>query len=699
MKLSEYCRQIIFSPNLADKLHFPDVIEFDEGELNLADVPNLPVRNNRISGLQAEVRTNTFPSAKELESSVARATAFHFFANHELLALELMALTILRFPKTDIRFKRSILSALKDEQRHFGLYLQRMHALGMDFGDIPANFYFWNEMKGITSPMQYVAGMSLTFEQANLDFAVHYQRLFQTIGDTESGDILAKVHEDEIAHVTSGLNWLRNWKDPQTTDWQAYRDHLPGHITASRARGSTFDEESRHACGFEREFIDEVMLARQSKGRRPALWVFNAGANSAATDVFHDPNLGRVGQLRKDLSPLMMFSAASNDMVLTPQDVSLSLRKSWHLAGLPLSNFVTLESLKVQSGEMRPDQIQYWDFNLEIESLSKDLGIAFNLSKAMLRNFCDKSWLRQHVLHGLDATPQQVVSSDEDISAFLAEHGKNHRQFVMKLTTSSSGQGHLLFAPDDVPADTIKKLRVEHRPANVTWIMEPWLDRIADFSTHGQVHANSVDYVGATPFFATKRGQYFGSLLGKSNLGVFFKWLHLQMKSSPISFVTEEFKRTTTVIGQRLQKHGYLGPYSVDGLVYRDGTGNACIRYAIEVNVRMSMGRIAFEASRYVDPYTPALFLVINRAMAKRFGKSSVRSFVDELQQNHPIVMGNSKIQSGFLSLSLCDESSEFCACVIAAKSVGDITQRLGYIAELFPQWFLDQRTEIEESK
>jgi uncharacterized ferritin-like protein (DUF455 family) len=140
-----------------------------------------------------------------LEQERERGRLLHFFANHELLATELMALVLLRFPDAPAAFRRGVFQTLKDEQLHTRLYLERMKECGIHFGELPVSGYFWRAVSSMESPIDYVAGLSLTFEQANLDFCRYFARAFQDVGDSVTASLLERIGRDEIGHVASGL--------------------------------------------------------------------------------------------------------------------------------------------------------------------------------------------------------------------------------------------------------------------------------------------------------------------------------------------------------------------------------------------------------------------------------------------------------------------------------------------------------------
>jgi len=177
MELRDFAEQVLFATTLDEKLQAPaDVTD---------DRPGSPMLAPQAPGRPAELRFKPpgsgkadFPGVHRLEQEHERGRLLHFFANHELLATELMALALLRFPNAPAAFRRDVWQTLKDEQLHTRLYVQRMRQCGIQFGEMPVSGYFWRSVSQMESPLDYVAGLCLTFEQANLDFCRYFARGF-----------------------------------------------------------------------------------------------------------------------------------------------------------------------------------------------------------------------------------------------------------------------------------------------------------------------------------------------------------------------------------------------------------------------------------------------------------------------------------------------------------------------------------------
>ena len=254
MKLSDFSNHILFNGDKDSKLINVENIEFDD--ILLTSIPKLPSRNDQ---LKFSTKNAKFPKGNLFEIE-KKAMALHSFANHELLAVEMMACALAIYPHhTDElkKFKRGVISSLQDEQKHFRLYEKRLNDLGYEFGDFEINDFFWKQMKSLKTPTHYLATMALTFEAANLDFAFYFENLFRQMEDFETADVLEIVLKEEISHVGFGVHYLQKWREDKSL-WDYYIDHLPFPITPARSKGKIFRKEERLKAKMPEEFISKI---------------------------------------------------------------------------------------------------------------------------------------------------------------------------------------------------------------------------------------------------------------------------------------------------------------------------------------------------------------------------------------------------------------------------------------------------------
>ena len=105
--------------------------------------PLTPGREKRIDFSSKQLK---FPKVSSFLESEKRSMALHFFANHELLAIEMMAAFILVYPDDEktMKLKKGVLASLRDEQKHLTLYIDRMKELSGVTCDFPKQF--WQQM-------------------------------------------------------------------------------------------------------------------------------------------------------------------------------------------------------------------------------------------------------------------------------------------------------------------------------------------------------------------------------------------------------------------------------------------------------------------------------------------------------------------------------------------------------------------------
>ena len=257
MEIREFAKQVLLSDDLAEKLERPKSALTD-------DSPGEPVRidrPNRPSDLQFAARRTApaMPKGPALRDTQKRAVAHHIMANHELQALEVMAMVLLAFPNAPADFRLGMARIMFDEQRHTRLHANRAAELGAHFGSLPVNSYIWQKACDYTSVLEYVAGLPLVFEGANLDHTIEFEQYFLQHNDRRGAEIMRAIHLDEIEHVRFGINWLRRMKMPDESDFATWKNALKWPIRPKHARGDHFQRQARLDAGLTTNFIEELL--------------------------------------------------------------------------------------------------------------------------------------------------------------------------------------------------------------------------------------------------------------------------------------------------------------------------------------------------------------------------------------------------------------------------------------------------------
>lgn len=256
MELSDFARNILTSPSLDVKVQRPETPFTD-------NVPGTPFRVDqpaRQDNLKFAARRTApaMPKPQAFHDPKKVAVAHHIMANHELQALEVMAMVMLAFPDAETEFRMGLGEIMIDEQRHTKMHARRASELGLEFGDLPVNSYIWQKAQSYQSALQYIAGLPLVFEAANLDHTIELEAVFLKHNDTKSAAIMKAIHNDEIQHVEFGMTWLRRWKNPELSDFDAWKQNLEWPIRPSTSRGHQFQAEPRLKAGMDRDFIQQA---------------------------------------------------------------------------------------------------------------------------------------------------------------------------------------------------------------------------------------------------------------------------------------------------------------------------------------------------------------------------------------------------------------------------------------------------------
>ena len=264
MELRAFAERILSSPTLEAKLGPPpgELTDDQPGEVLRMERPARPDELRIRAGRDVPV-----PPREGMHDPAQCARIVHALANHELQAVELFAWALLAFPDAPPEFRRGLLDVLREEQIHTKMYIARLEEFDARPGDFPVSGYFWNKIRDVHTPRQFVCTMSLIFENSNLDHTVEYARAARKHGHDRLAATIDRIHDDEARHVSFGWKWLERFKDPEESMWEAFRSSLTWPLRPGLARGEVFHAEGRIAAGLEPEFIR--LLAESKPGRAP----------------------------------------------------------------------------------------------------------------------------------------------------------------------------------------------------------------------------------------------------------------------------------------------------------------------------------------------------------------------------------------------------------------------------------------------
>ena len=555
----EFAERVLMSTSLADKLaHAPVALTLDPPKRGSFIAPSLPGRPDHLKPKSNDGKS-PFPSADQIHNEEQRGILLHFFANHELLAVELMALALLKFPDAPDSFRKGILRTLQEEQNHTLWYLERMKDCGLNFGDYHLSPMIWSHISSMESPLDYVSRLSLTFEQANLDYAKHYSQVLARAGDHKTADLLSRIYRDEIAHVGYGLKWLRHWKQKAQSDWDAWHKQLHFPLSPIRAKGlAPFNEEGRRKAGMDEHFIASIKRYQASRGRSPDLYWFNPDVELAANDInWKAPQ--RLEKLAADLEFAFALAApSSDDLILLRNQPSDRHREALAHHNLIFPEVSPISELNHIRKNRKIRAEQPWGIP-NPTLLSKNLGLE-------LRGLLD------------DSISARICRNSEEIQAFIEE--STHPNWLAKPLLSSAGRGLLKFTSDLIPS-----IKEDH-------LIEPWLNKEQEFSLLYQ--SNPSDQ-GGLRFLGICHQEV-------SHTG---KWISSTSVPKPANGLPTEYSRLVAnevlpaakkevknALSKLLESHNYHGPVCIDSFLHRTSEGLEWHQVS-EVNARWSMGRLA----------------------------------------------------------------------------------------------------------
>lgn len=659
MELRAFAEQVLFSGELEAKLWSPD--SFSDREPGPAMTDSVLPGRPAMLPLLGDQEVPPSPTPASLKHESARGIALHSFAHHELQALELMAVALLRWPDAPRGFRRGLAHIIRDEQRHFELYRRHAESWGCGLGDVGVGHFFWDTVAHLKTPREFLAALSLTFEQANLDFALYWKKAFSAVEDHRAVAILEEVYEDEVRHVRHGITWFSRLGGGREFSDHSEALHFP--MSPGRAKGPVFNREGRLRAGLEQDYVDELEISNVSRGRPPRIFVFNPNVED---ELAGRPPRKAAEAIEQDLSSLLMFLAHKEDVVVAPRPPLRTL-KALHQTGFAIPQFVTdLDDLGGRKrGEPKP-----WGWS---PTAAQELGSTWNPD---WRRLYDKTWaIEQRSQFAAQHASSPLLDAKDavhhDLPTVLA-HLEKPGPWVIKTPFSTSGFGRTRVAgrPDKSRLGWIKK-QLEDGPV----IVERWVDRLLDFSVQVDV-GSSIQIAGITRFWTNTSGNYLGAIAGKWNTGLSPAWLRLLHESQ----MPQLMKKAALQIGEAAAALGFKGPLGIDCLVAQTPEGPR-LQPILEVNPRTTMGRIALALSDRCAG--PAAWMMLSSRACREAGYDSFLDLESALVAE-PMEQGPGGLRSGAL-LTSSPDASRMVSLLVVDRSASALEERLSRLGFSLP--------------
>ena len=649
--MREVAERVLMADSLEDKLMLaPQLGEgvVDDQRGRSFCVPDTPGRPDELKITDKAVRSN-FPGVNKLDDDRERGKMLHFLANHEMLAAELMALVLLKFPDAPAEYRRGVYESMREEQMHTLMYLRRMKECGIAFGDLPLNDYFWKLVSPMNTPMDFVTRLNLTFEQANLDFSKHYATLFRQVGDTGTASVLEKIYLDEINHVGHGLKWFRKWKREGESDWDAYRKSLSFPLAPAKAKGmAPYNSKGRELAGLNQDFIERLAVCEQSRGRTPVVHWYNPNAESytaaAVNNYNYQPNKMEAA-MEHDLEMLSLAWSRKDDISLmrtVPSNAHLAYLKN---VGFDLPEVIQAGCLRGRKlGGLRP---WAWspDASAELRCLADHMSPSLPWQwQGDVPHwwFSKEAGCRLGDMLSATGEADSFFCNDIGTAVNKIEALLRNGEVLVKVAYACAGRGHRKIMGGDDYRPWLNNAVNRHGGV----VVEPWLSRELDFSALYERRVDgSVDFIGMTEMQNDAQGRYLSTK-------VYPKWGTCLSKELS-SFMFRD-AQINAIYGDKIPKKlsallkGYVGPVGVDAMIHRQADGSLAMRYVVELNVRMTMGRVALEIAKKRMPNKGGELRVLRK---NKLGQDELARLYNQVINNSFVVMNDPEQAREFVAV------------------------------------------------
>jgi hypothetical protein len=263
------------------------------------------------------------------------------------------------------------------------------------------------------------------------------------------------------------------------------------------------------------------------------------------------------------------------------------------------------------------------------------------------------------------------VHSQTELQQIL-ERDYGQSTAVLKAPFGTAGRNALRLLPGEPLSPEKSAWTANILATQKALVIEPWVEKVADFSVQIVVGQEDHSVLGLTRFLTNNRGQYVGHILGRKLDALSPDVVRAYHEQD----VPGQLSDLATEVARELGLSGYKGPAGIDALMYRDSSG-IHLYPIVEVNTRYTMGRLALALDRRVHASASAQWHHLSKVDIERQEGSSIQDFATRVSGLVPITRKSDCLTSGIVFTNDPASAKAVLSVLFVGKEALDIAARL----------------------
>jgi hypothetical protein len=405
------------------------------------------------------------------------------------------------------------------------------------------------------------------------------------------------------------------------------------------------------------------------KNNLPDIYLFNPTCEYAIANGTESWQANRILQkMEADLATLLLYFADSTDYVTVNELPAKEFIDHLQKIGIEAPKFILKQNISSNKTDFKINQLKPWGWSPAahkvLTSVKPNCSDEFKKSpvftwKPEYKKLYSKSFARQvqrkitqdfpseHFIAQNQLT--EICTTKKDFEVLMEKWG----QLMVKAPLSSSGRGLQPIRYKPIHPKVWDKILAMVKDQGYA-ITEPYLDKVIDLAFQFEMRKGKVNFLGISNFSTDYKGQYNGNSLNG---------LPDSLDKTVVDFIKSVPALTLKPIKEILEASefakNYEGYFGVDTLIFKNSEGVLKVNPCLEINVRYNMGLLCLTLERFIVPNKKGIFRTWFQP------GTLFKIFKQEMEQKFPLVLKNSKIESGFFALTPAKNDTQFGAYIL----------------------------------